>query len=300
MERKTDLQDVLKQKLLIAKEYNDEVMGICEAHIEKINEALNYINSRDDIPETTDTIEKIQASFGRDVELEESEWPSITINYYDYRNGYLQTEEDGRFLLVDEGVNGVKRIVDKETSKVIFENPWFNEHLVIQYAMLFGKNAGREKAESMLKREEEHIKDFKRIYAESKEKTEKTPEWINRGKNFIYPQKEDEWTNFVLGTITNNQTPHGVETLLTIMEALDKGESCEKVREILYLSKIDTDPPLKNDIVTAIAKFSKRGPEFYRAEAFKNPEWLQEIEEQNKKFESALADDELHSNNKSR
>ena len=134
----------------------------------------------------------------------------------------------------------------------------------------------------------------KRI-AEEKKAEEKIPEWIERGKKFIYPQQEEMWKYCV--DVRAHDLYHGndLENALDIMECLDNGGTIEEANKIL--DDENHSGTSYGITLSIVLSFSKRGPEFYRAVRGENiserqMKELEKIEKENADYERELTEAE--------
>lgn len=279
------IQEILAEK---EKQLNENLKSI-DKKIANERELLKLITRRTSLPEETDALEKLQKANGSEVVIQD---------YFGEKTGVMTFKNsriivDGKSYLLAGDPFGIKMITDRKTHEVIFYNPYLNKSLELQYAMLFGRKKGIAEAQheiDLAKEAKEHqLKSFER----AKATIQKYPEWIERGSKLVYPQRRDEWTERVL-----RSDGLGIEMALKAMELLAAGETVEEVQKIFEHYDEDSYHLL---VLPAIIKFSKRGPEFYRKTMGTNPEdasqedtspdWLKEIESENKKFERSLATD---------
>ena len=120
-------------------------------------------------------------------------------------------------------------------------------------------------------------------------------EWIERGEKMIYPAKWEDWGKCVKGRASDLYHGSDLVNAMDVMEALHKGKStaeATKIAEEANHSGFSWSMMMK--IVTV---FSKRGPEFYRANHegeidHKTEEFLQQLETENKQYETAQSKSE--------
>ena len=89
------------------------------------------------------------------------------------------------------------------------------------------------------------------------------PFWIERGKSLIFPQKYKEWENCVCDCAIKGKYCMYLNTVLEIMEELDKGATLEQAKKIL--DNQNYDAVVENTVRSIVFDFSKRGPEFWEA-----------------------------------
>lgn len=115
--------------------------------------------------------------------------------------------------------------------------------------------------------------------------------WIERGKKLIYPQREEDWVEYVKTDAKGLYHGNTVVQTLEIMKLLDKGASFQEVHDV-----IDSQNHSGGSyavVMASIMEYSKRGPEYYRY-VDKEPtpatqKYLEKIEKENKQFEQELA-----------
>ena len=125
----------------------------------------------------------------------------------------------------------------------------------------------------------------------------KIPDLLEKGKLYIYPQREKAWKDYLEKSAKSVYHGKDVENALVIMDALDKGISQNDAIKLLL--EQDGSFKFKNSVSNIIFKYSKRGPEFLEELSGKKltPERLEIIEK--KKQENAIfarKEKELHEN----
>lgn len=150
------------------------------------------------------------------------------------------------------------------------------------YKEVFGKTQAELKHERELREQAEQDKKI----AEAKAKI---PSWIEQGNNYIYPERAQDWEEYVKAAPT--QLYHGMEIdcTLKIMEALENGDM-EKAKKI-FQDEGNCNISTRN----LVFNFCKQGPEFWKATATKklSPKTKQILNEkiaENKKYEQAALD----------
>ena len=92
---------------------------------------------------------------------------------------------------------------------------------------------------------------------------EKIPNWIEKGKNLIYPEKYEKWEYYVTNIARETYEGVSFNSILDIMQLI---EECDCVDEALI--KLEEQGLLKKLNITIreiILKFSNKGPKFYKA-----------------------------------
>ena len=175
----------------------------------------------------------------------------------------------------------------------------FNGHKL--YALLDDEDSCYQKVVGMSKKDFKkeqarlHKEMEEKRIAEEKKAEEKIPEWIERGKKFIYPQQEEMWKYCV--DVRAHDLYHGndLENALDIMECLDNGGTIEEANKIL--DDENHSGTSYGITLSIVLSFSKRGPEFYRAVrgadiSEKQMKELEKIEKENADYERELTEAE--------
>lgn len=101
----------------------------------------------------------------------------------------------------------------------------------------------------------------KMILQERRESLGKIPELIERGKQYIFPEKLEEWKNCVVDTCDGPFEYYIVEQALDIMDALEKGAQKDELIELLRKQGHNDATAIR--LRRIVLNFSKRGPEFF-------------------------------------
>ena len=89
----------------------------------------------------------------------------------------------------------------------------------------------------------------------------KKPDWIERGRKIIYPEKIEKWKEYMDCSIRGIYHGAEIETALGLIEKLEAGASIEEVEKEL---DAQNHSGTSHEIVRLlILHFSKKGPEFY-------------------------------------
>ena len=88
----------------------------------------------------------------------------------------------------------------------------------------------------------------------------KMPERMEKGLKLVYPEKQNEYLDFLLSRV---KLSHGfyIDCALEVMQALEDGKSVEEAAELIKDLGF-TSARLVNSVVLS---WSKRGPEFFKA-----------------------------------
>ena len=88
----------------------------------------------------------------------------------------------------------------------------------------------------------------------------KLPELMERGLKLVYPENQMFFIKILLED-TRNGTGIYIEDAFNVMEKLEDGASIEEAYAIIK----DYSPMVKGIINSMVLRWSKRGPEYYRA-----------------------------------
>ena len=116
------------------------------------------------------------------------------------------------------------------------------------------------------------------------------PNWIERGKAIINPERQEDWEEHVNNSVKGLFHGKDISKALDIMEALEEGKPINEVlKEFESIEK--ESYLLRSDIDDAVFMYSKRGPEYKEAKLGKdiNARQMEDIEDRrflNKQHES--------------
>lgn len=166
------------------------------------------------------------------------------------------------------------------------------------YALLDDEDSAYKKVVGMSKSEWEeakkkwHSEFLESVKIEKQEAEAKIPDWIERGKSLIYPQREEEWVQRVYARARESYHGADLENALQVMEFLSKNGSFSKAKNII--NSAGHSGASYSVVLRIIVDFAKNGPEFVKfiePDIFNNPEIkeyiLNKIAE-NSEFEKAL------------
>lgn len=135
----------------------------------------------------------------------------------------------------------------------------------------------------------------KKLEELGKEIAEKKPEWIEKGKELIYPAKSKDWEKFIDIMSQSIDNVGEMDLALDIMGQLEDGKSFEEIKQYIQNSSSEISITMLENMAL---KFSKRGPDFFefmRAEKGEDGQsqeldpntkkLIQEIRKQNEDFE---------------
>lgn len=148
--------------------------------------------------------------------------------------------------------------------------------------------------EEFEKKEAKELEDLRKKWAKEKQEAEaKIPEYISRGKKIIYKENYEEWENCVKARVKGLYNGEDVEKALNVMEALEEGKSLEEAKEIF--AEYEESGSSASIILRIVTVFSKKGPEFCRANNLFNVSeeseaYLKEIEAKNALYEKNKED----------
>lgn len=119
-------------------------------------------------------------------------------------------------------------------------------------------------------------KQYQERRAKEKQMARKNAEgWYKRGLELIYPQKADAWKQCVESRVDDLYDGADLVNALEIMEALAQGKSIEEA--IAIFEGANHSGSSGNMVLRIVANFSKRGTEFFRANA--SPHIVEESED---------------------
>ena len=145
------------------------------------------------------------------------------------------------------------------------------------------KEFDRETARRGIERADKHKKIFE-TYAP------KVPEWIEKGKEHIYPQRLPDWSKFVIESLAT-YWPNVIDLALGIMDMMKAGVPYSEIYKTL---NENVDPDYIYDITTIVANYAKDGVEFFKTvdpEHYNyHKKHFDKVEEENNKYQSALGE----------
>lgn len=152
----------------------------------------------------------------------------------------------------------------------------------------FLKVCGMTIEESKIADKESQKKYKEKIAIMSAKRNKKVLEWQKKGETLIYPQRKSSWYRCVERRANDLFYGHELINAIEVMESLEKGEDIKTA--IRIAEKAEHSGASWFITLGIVTNFSKRGPEFYRANN-KNIEpeierLLQKIENDNKHYES--------------
>lgn len=218
------------------------------------------------VPVKNEIIPILEKLNGRDVEI--TLYNQVSNKHTIYKNQKLHIENNN--ITIDDyilypliGIEGVYKIKDLASSKVIYQNKLWMEEIAIQKAFLVGK----EEAEKEIQRREEEIKAFDEIiesnFEDKSYAIQNIDKWISQGASYLYPQYKDEWKEYVCSRVAsefNVYNGRDVEITIKILDMLDRKEPNEAISKIIKNIEYEE---IKYSIGKAVFEFSKDGVEFY-------------------------------------
>lgn len=154
----------------------------------------------------------------------------------------------------------------------------------------YKKLTGMTKDEYVEKQERLRKEQERRDEEEKQRAIKNIPNWIEKGKKYIYPQRYKKWTECV--EYRAEDIYHGMDLncALEIMDHLDKGVPFQQVYDIM---KEQNHTGLSySTVMSMITNFSKKGPEFYRfVDREPTPateKFLEKVEKENEQFAQEL------------
>ena len=254
-----------EQTIKTKEEYEKEKAGDEQARASFLEEKRKFEAGLMFYPEKTDTLERLKAANGRQVQIVTRSWGSRRVE-----KPQPLVFEEGQRVLIDGcvstpliGNDYIVSITDIETGVTIYENPFAErgDPLYVQKAHLLGRQAGIDGLESKGASIEFNAKYREDKYRRTVEALKKIPEKIEEGKKYIYPEKWPEWEECVCYRMTDLYHGYDLNNALEIMKALDEGKSLEEAEKLINDGHSGCSFGMLCKIVL---RFSKRGPEFFR------------------------------------
>lgn len=192
---------------------------------------------------------------------------------------------------LEECVNSLLKFQQRGESVVVE----FNGHKLysadISMDGAYQEVLGMTKAEHEQKMEEWHKEYQEREAREKAEAKAKIPDWIEKGKAFIYPERIGKWINCVEARAGDLYHGMDLDSALALMEKLESGATMEEVKEMF--DEQGHSGASAGMVRSILFHFAKRGPEFYESTA-----WGELSEEDKKLIEDKKREnaelDELH------
>ena len=120
---------------------------------------------------------------------------------------------------------------------------------------------GLTKEEFDKKRKKDELDSLKQQYREVKRGIKALPELVEKGRQYIYPQKFEEWEKAVYINIMTGYGAFVVEDALKIMDILDNS-TMEEAFETLKVLDQNHSGGSMGAVERLLVDFAKKGPEF--------------------------------------
>ena len=284
-----DIQEFVNKVLKEAESEKNLSLFRAKERRKKNTQLKKTIENDPNIPEQTDFLKRIEAANGKKVIIESS-------SPYELRpkTQILNYDPESRRILVDNCISmhfvyttDIKWITLADTGEVIYENKDRNLPAPMRVALLLGRKEGLKAVEDEEKSIQHSEEYANRDFEETKQAMKKIPEWVERGKNLIYPEKYDQWVECVCYRASDLYHGSDLVNAIEVMEALDKGLSLKEVEKVIDDGHSGASFGMLVKIVT---NFSKRGPEFLKNTGYAvgDAEWerlIAKIEKENKIYE---------------
>ena len=88
----------------------------------------------------------------------------------------------------------------------------------------------------------------------------KMPERMEKGLKLVYPEKQNEYLDFLLSRVKLSDGLY-IDRALEVMQALEDGKSVEEAAELIK----DFGFTFASLVKSVVLSWSKRGPEFFKA-----------------------------------
>lgn len=164
------------------------------------------------------------------------------------------------------------------------------------YSLLDDEESCYKKVSGLTK--DEYVEEQKRLRkqkerrdAEEKQRAiENIPNWIEKGKKFIFPQRYKKWADCVEFRVDDIYNGLDLDCALEVMKLLDEGVDFQQVYEVV--KEQNHTGQSYSIVMSMITNFSKKGPEFYRF-VDKEPtpateRFLEKVEKENEQFAQEL------------
>jgi len=113
----------------------------------------------------------------------------------------------------------------------------------------------------------EWSKNYEKEYAVAQERAKANiPNWVEKGKPFIFPERHEEWQLCVEGRASDLYHGSDLDASLEIMEALENGASMEEAKALF--NKQGHSGASGVMVRNILFSFTNRGPEFWEATAY--------------------------------
>lgn len=140
---------------------------------------------------------------------------------------------------------------------------------------------------------------YEKEQAREKEEARKNiPMWIEEGRQYIYPQKMDDWKDCVIARVNDLYHGRDVRCALDVMQILDCDYSFEVAKNM-----IDDQGHSGSSyymVMNMLATFAKRGPDFYEYMedniSKESKEYLDNQRKLNKQYEEELSNIDNNTN----
>lgn len=156
-------------------------------------------------------------------------------------------------------------IEDANTGDIVFENKYLDKPKVIQRIMLFGVVDTLQKLQTK-KSSNKLSEDIKTLLRK---------QMIEEGEKLIYPQRQQEWQNYV-----NSEEEFGDDYLkyctFALIKEIETSDNSNSATDLFYRMLPDLGY-LDFNVLYSVAKFSKQGPAFMRKVVFSTPYYVDQI-----------------------
>lgn len=182
-------------------------------------------------------------------------------------------------------------VYDEKRKHYIYNNTYLDKSAITQKAYVFGLNS----AEADIVSNESWFNTGRTLadyeYRKSCNYIENMGAFIGEGYRYIYPQRREAWDEVVMAKAGDSyETRRMIETLKVLKALNDNSTTVEDAERVLDKYPLDK-------VLTLVARFSKRGPEFFKNCKFYNSylkdkehyqKFIEDIEKENLQFEDEL------------
>jgi len=200
---------------------------------------------------------------------------------------------------LDECVNSLLKFQQRGESVVVD----FNGHKLYSCDVTmdgaYQEVLGMTKAEHDRKREEWRKEYQEREAREKAEAEAKIPDWIEKGKAYIYPERVGKWKECVEARAGDLYHGMDLDSALALMEKLESGATMEEVKEMF--DEQGHSGASAGMVRSILFHFAKRGPEFYESTAWRDlsdedKKVVEDKKKENKLLESIHDSKDIKSN----
>lgn len=232
----------------------------CLGRIAQLEAEREFMQTSPIFPEKTDTLDRLKAADGKRVLLHDPSGWDVTATMH-FTGTRIEADYTS-YPIIGDSDSGLSKITTIEGNEVVFENPYKDQSIPYQTAMLLGRQAGLQEAQIQIDSQKRSIEYWKKDLQDLKDGQAKVPAYIERASKLIYPQRMEQFEQCACVRVTDLYRGMDLENALQIMEALDNGATVEEAGKLIDDGHSGTSYGVTMSIVLT---FSKRGVEFCKA-----------------------------------